>query len=417
MHYYITTLKRMTLCTVAALLLLATMQGTVWANGAGFMWAPATGIPYPVKQKDLTLDKEKVIFSNGKVDAQFWIRNPTTEDITVQMGFPVDVYNIPRDPAAAGHIPNVKLTIEGKNTAFTVHHPDKGPYHELYMWKMTFPANQTTHYRLQYPLETTYSESAASVESESFEYITHTGAYWGKPIGEAHFLYCDGLKEDLAQMKQIAKGSYHSVHWDDNGHAKKTSSIDIIPTPDSSIDSNCVEWTRTNWTPERGVDDIRITWNTSIILSNEPVDSSCSPICTPPVDETLAILARNRNKIALPNDQNILTDSIYSAFRKRLFHFIVTNAEAPSSEYLSYDNMLPHLLAEFDVNIYRYLRNRIMARHGHQFEDSQLRECFKGIEQSDVWTDVDKKNMAFIKKREKQAKARYRRERKKAGVE
>ena len=420
MHYYTRSWKRMALCAVAALLLLASMQGAVWANGAAFHPAPATGIPYPVEQPDLILDREEVIFRYDNVDAQFWIRNPTDTDITVYMGFPLGLRK-PGSQPYPGH--NLKilrtttqLTVEGTAVPFTVEYHAEGDYSEIYQWKMTFPAGKTTHYRLRYPLQHTVTMSDGIGDDTLFEYVTHTGAFWAKPIGRARFLYCNPVLENLPAMKQESDGSLGWHYWDEfDQYMHET--LEIRPRPFSfDKEMRCIEWTRTNWTPQKDVDDLQVKWSDHHAMKILSSEYEYMPCCSPSVASTLEILCQHGSEIGIPKNEVVLTEDGIAALHNQTYEYMASHGLGVPKYFYSYKDMPRHHDAEFDVHIYRYLRNRIMARRGHTFQDIQLRECFKGIEQSDAWTEVDKKNMVFIKKREKQAKARYRRELDKAGI-
>ncbi|QDG52337.1 hypothetical protein FIV42_16800 [Persicimonas caeni] len=70
--------------------------------------------------------------------------------------------------------------------------PSTDFYPLVYLWKATYPAGKTVHDVVTYP--TSYERDAAPVgdsSTDTFTYITATGANWAKPIGEARFEYCD----------------------------------------------------------------------------------------------------------------------------------------------------------------------------------------------------------------------------------
>ena len=60
----------------------------VFGNGAVWNEGFHGGVPGPIKQLELYLEREHVLI-NDRVVAIFWVKNPTTKDITTAMGFPL----------------------------------------------------------------------------------------------------------------------------------------------------------------------------------------------------------------------------------------------------------------------------------------------------------------------------------------
>lgn len=171
---------------VAVFAVQAAANGAAWNDGAD------VGVPGPQQQSALYLEKEHVVFDREKVVAKFWVRNPTNESRLIPMGFPVDYSAKDRNPEGITDYwkrfsPQVTVSVDGNTVPFDTTLPQMGEYPIVISWKMVFPAQSTTLFTVTYPMDHPWGAFDGSGENMDFLYITHTGASWARPIGEATF--------------------------------------------------------------------------------------------------------------------------------------------------------------------------------------------------------------------------------------
>lgn len=168
-----------------------------------------------------------------------------------------------------------------------------------------------------------------------------------------------------------------------------------------------VVWKRSNWTPRKGVDDIRISARYHY-FSNAP----CVDGCDGSEDRGYFSDWCGRSEYFSPAGQlgtHLQIDS------KRLdmndFDRILRAAALypPLDDDATRRNpvaeMPEHLRLRYKLWLLRYLRNYLFAIHGHRFRDPGLVECFAGVE--DVkrpFTAVENLNIEVIRKAEARLK-------------
>lgn len=79
------------------------------------------------------------------------------------------------------------------------------------------------------------------------------------------------------------------------------------------------------------------------------------------------------------------------------------DGESANGDYQNPFFILPeHLAADYRVALFRYLRNWISAKHGHEFKNPALKECFAGVvAKREPLTEIERKNIEFLQKIEK----------------
>ncbi len=441
-------------------LLVLTWTENVFANGAAGWEVDRTGTPGPIKQNDLILEREHVVFDKkdlsknegeSLVKARFWIRNPTSKDITVKMGFPVnrkgDMADMSGNWESKELLENFHLKINGKKTPTDSNVFKHGEYRIVHTWEMTFAADSVTQYAVEYPLIESGNQADVIGSSSTFEYITHTGSFWAQPIQKATFEYCsDRLFQRLSPDHKTP-----AYYW-----SEPTVQIELIlevrPTPDEfDRKRNCIVWNRENWTPKKDSDDIRVTvkawdYQQSIIMLGG--ECGINP-CLVSTDMTMKYLCNEFRGCIFFQQGNIekltsgfdmgsrlslsdrkLSNQVFDEIRNSVYdslHLSHNNEEGLLDDpeykisrlpaYKHYDEAPDHLKFLFEVHLLRYMRNYIAAQHGHEFEDPQLKKCFEGIPRKTEVSDVERHNLTFILQREKIVKEENEKAWKKIGLE
>lgn len=276
----------------------------VFANGAVWNYGSIPGTPGPIKSKDLVLLKEHVLFDDNpgigkktRVFAEFWVYNPTEKDIHVTMGFPLKYDEATLQSQSRGSFVDdfSKKFIVEINDVKATSKPlvdGAGQYTIVYTWEMTFPGMKTTKYTVEYPLTISLramdhggdeeSSRSGSEESRSFTYITHTGAYWAKPITNATFEYCSDHLVRL--MLRAPSGEISTEEKTRRENILEVSTVadgwSVKPRPyEINTDEGCVVWTRQNWTPRNPEDDIIVSTHHSSyteVLTDEQKNNKIS---------------------------------------------------------------------------------------------------------------------------------------------
>ena len=396
-----------TVCFSAILLIvpLSAMSNITQWDGA------AAGGPGPVVQSKLELQREKVLFDKGKVHATFWVRNPTSEKITITMGFPVKFFGLEADEKqnyTNDYTNKFLRSFEVRIGSVTVK-PEftkgkKGSYPYVYTWTMLFLPHSLIDFTVTYLMYPSHVGRPGAEDTRKFTYITHTGSNWAGPINTADLHFCD---QGLLKFIRTPPGEY----WAENGMITYGISWEVRPTPYSiNEETSCIEWHRTNWKPVKNVDDIIVNysftsgtdyrsggvepcWDGDCENVKEPknfdleaiMDNWCKAGDVTPFAETTSITQLNIN------------DSIFDGIE--------------SDAYFRYDpvfqtyNTLPeHLRTDYQLLLLRYLRNYIFARHGHKFKDERLGACFSGITQALTWNAAEKINVDWMLAKEKALK-------------
>jgi len=232
----------------------------VTANGSSWQWYPPSGTPGPVKAKGLLLEKEEVVFRDGRVVARFWVKNQTSTEIETSMGFPLSQRRVSKpawaasvDPrqemdAARRRLRSFSVEVNQQRVPWRLATSVAGDYPTVIAWTMRYPAGKVTQFTVRYPiLYSWYNRSELT-----FQYITHTGAYWARPIGQATLRFCD------RKLMSVYLDLPHGRVWIDGGWRYVTYRWDVAPR-DFTVDrkARCLVWQRRNWTPTRA-DDLHL---------------------------------------------------------------------------------------------------------------------------------------------------------------
>lgn len=438
---------RLLITVICFVAVFTALNKTASANGAVWNSGVKPGSPGPIKVNDLVLIEEYVLFdtSGKKVSAQFWIYNPTNKDIHVTMGFPLrlsaDSPNYQsREEYLAEFSRNFRVEVNDVTVSTKYILEESIRYPIVFTWDMTFPARKTTEYTVQYPL--TFSIDEADHElgsgrsgyqlSRSFTYISHTGAYWAKPIKLAKFEYCDkGLVE---LMQRAPTGEICTEKRDSSNDTSLVTTIldrwSVKPKPYKiDADKGCIVWTRKEWAPRISDDDIAVsTYHDDTASEDINKLSFCQLLAElnehpqprppkPPSIEKDAKLDDMFNKWCGVSGDSVkakhfgatekiteikLTAEIFYNMWERAFYY---PDGKPSPQFGSQYAELPaNIRAAFQVQLSRYLRNYIFAVHGHVFKDQHLAQCFQNISESSTTklSGAEKWNVDWLLDYEKQ---------------
>ena len=123
-----------------------------------------------------------------QVEATYTFENPTRADIPLQLGFPETHCDTTHHECTDdGRFKQLRTWVRGHEVRHTVSEakqvrPDIPAYDRVYLYDVTFKAQETLTIRHTY----TY-EGGASVEGVMIDYVTQTGSLWSGPIGLARF--------------------------------------------------------------------------------------------------------------------------------------------------------------------------------------------------------------------------------------
>lgn len=59
------------------------------------------------------------------------------------------------------------------------------------------------------------------------------------------------------------------------------------------------------------------------------------------------------------------------------------------------------------LEVLKYVRNYLAARHGHTFKDEGLAECYRNVKPKKNWSDAEKANLQLIQELEKTLSIEY----------
>jgi hypothetical protein len=395
-------------------LLQAMPAAYAYANGAVFHQGTESGSPMPVKQTELYLSKEHVVFKKDEVVAKFWVNNPSKNDISVRMGFPLkNGYGQKDDKERIDYFNSmtskIKVTSNNKTLKYEIKENDGEFYRLIIMWDMTFPPGDLTEFIVTYPKDSTWQSADGLGESFNFSYITNTGSYWARPIEDATFEYYD--KELIDFITTFPSGEW----WSDNDTLIDVT-YSISPQP-YTLDQKTgkIVWNRHNWVPKKNRDEInvKIGWKYKFEYEQREVDgagdwrSNLDRWCGQPEPTKEADSKQFAEVIGLETtkfDNKLFTIGLGN--KSKLYGGIYYQAEL----YGSTRGVLPaykHINIAFKLELLRYLRNYIAARHGHVFKDGNFADCFANIKQKKNWADTEKANLELIKQLETELSREY----------
>lgn len=432
------------------------LSHNAYSNGAAWNPGNISGTPGPIKQNDLILQKEYVIFDDspnkeeGTVTAEFWIYNPTNKEITVTMGFPLDYseratasgwpikeknserYTIksigiggegtgasPEEDERSKYIEDFKdkfdVSVDGNKVTATSSGKGTGVYNTVYTWDMTFPPMKTTQYTVKYPMTVSDKgqdhgegdSDGGSEGSHSFTYITHTGAYWAKPIGDATFEYCS--EKLIKFILSAPTGEISEVRETALTYDSHTEGWSIKPKPyDINNEKGCIVWRRQNWLPKKYDDDIQVsTYIKTIGYQKTPSvenevhqDALMKKWCGASVD---GIKNYHFGQDANVQERELSTKT-YNAIAKKAYTYPLFNDDKNFTK--EFHGLSVQTQTNYHLLLLRYLRNYIFAVHGHVFKDQKLAQCFQSVNKvtSQNLTAIEKKNIDWLSDYEKQMK-------------
>lgn len=379
------------------------------ANGA--VWNPGTvvGSLGPIKQSNLILSREHVIFYDDyyekkqRVHATFWIYNPTQRNIAATMGFPIDYSEaMAKWGEQSGKqyekyfAKEFRVSVDGEKVLAKSSKDYHGVYSLVFLWDMTFPAKKAVEMLVEYPLmASSKGEDGedSSFYKETFRYITHTGAYWAKPIQQATFEYCDEYFISTILESPSGKASkaedFEQTSWREETWWVKPKPYVV------NKENKCIVWKRSNWTPVKD-DDIEVgktirTYSTtaSPFLPSAYLERWCSGG---------EVSSYKQFGEIVDIRTTMFTEDYFNSIQKKAF-FFPDSAESSGSASVNVS-----LSMDIQTLLLRYLRNYIYAVHGHQFKDQQLAACFNNVKTDDNWTAVEKSNVDVILHLEKKLK-------------
>ncbi len=371
------------------------------ANGAA--WSPAipTGTPGPLQQTELFLEKEHVTIKEGKIEARFWVHNPSNKDITLLMGFPI--YAIYRKDDLGyqfiqGRIANddLKFRVTSNGSQLTTRsvvdfENTDNKYPIVYTWDITYPANKTVMFTVEYNYFPSESDDSLTIIRSIF-YVTHTGAFWAKPIKSAIFEYCNPEFADFIRHNNESLRS-----WIDNGDASLEVKLNLNPKPYSvDMNTNCIVWQRKNWKPVQKSDDLIIGYERrkKIFVGEDGYiwdgrDGFFRNMCS----------SSDRN-IPLGITLNLLTEKIDE---ERLEGALLNEIHRQSHTWDGHidkkdiNNIYPpHIMTDLQLLVLRYMRNYIYAAIGHEFEDNALAQCFEDVPRNKELSKIGRDNLKVI---------------------
>jgi hypothetical protein len=381
-----------------------------FANGAVFQRGSESGAPGPVKQTELYLQKEHVIFRDNEVVARFWVQNPADRDIPVTMGFPLyygpyfgqkdnNLNDEERIQFASKINSAVSITSQGKAFKLEMKEQEKGPYRLTFLWEMTYPAGKLTEFTVKYPMDRNWHSADGSGEHAEFVYITHTGASWARPIEEALFEYYD---DDFVKF---ITNYYPGPWWEDDKTQLEVHYV-VSPQPYAiDLEQGKIVWQRRNWTPRTNKDDIRVSLGWKYNVGAPGVDthtsdpSSFGLLCG---DEYPGDDGRAQHFAETTRLESVKYNR--QTFQDEIFH----KAYEYRKRYESNPAIAAHMELAEKLEVLKYVRNYLAARHGHTFKDEGLAECYRNVKPKKSWSDAEKANLQLIQELEKTLASEYR---------
>lgn len=390
------------------------------ANGAAFNPGVASAPPRPVQQSDLYLNKEEVLFKDGKVSATFWVKNPSSTDISTGMGFPLEYKKNGRNRNYYIEDLHKDFSVYVNGQLISAHLSNNldGDYPVIILWDMIYPANQETIFKVEYPMLPMSSgfddPGMGSSEEWRFEYITHTGAYWARPISSAVFKFCGRNQGIFSLAQKYPKGSYEE--WSEDGWDYENGSIKISPKPYKLDEATqCIVWERNDWKPQKGKDDIYVSVRHKSEGYKYPwgYSNNWQGYNTDPENYHYVLMEHwcggennknNKGHLSQKVDLNTnsFSESEFIELTKKSYKYLNGTEEECNGDYCDPFYSLPtHLKTDYQLYLLRYFRNSIVAKYGYQFKDENLRNCFDNITPVDgQLTQTEIQTIEAIKKKE-----------------
>jgi hypothetical protein len=174
----------------------------------------------------------------------------------------------------------------------------------------------------------------------------------------------------------------------------------------------CIIWKRQDWSPEEEEDDIVVSkeweledWqspkmgvndaysgdHTINLYSDLRLDNWCGKGERPFAEHDIKVTPRHFAKAILIDTEPLTDDS----FKKIIRWAYAYPQTAPVSAIKI--NAPPHIETDFELALLRYLRNYLYGLHGYSFQNEAHAACFSDLVTRKRWTQVEKKNLEFLK--------------------
>jgi hypothetical protein len=415
--------------TVLPLALLL-LEGKAEPNGAAWKWPMPPGTPGPVRRAGLVLEREDVEFRHGRGLARFWVRNNTERPVATAMGFPLAVANTRREnrrpPEAMAEDPTpeaaeaarlaIRVEVEGKAVPSFLKMSTVTEYPAVIGWKMTFAPRTRTAFSVSYPIRYGWFSGASTAPiprdggTVAFRYITHTGAYWAGPIGEATLRFCDEkliklyLEVPAGREWEHAGWTYGEVRWK------------VGPSP-FALDrqAGCLVWERKAWTPARGKDDleVRVEWSPpqgDLPEEGRLFDRWCGLYATVPGEgeneskrpDALYREVKRQLGAEMKVDLRALDAAGFEKIERAAWARLRQNRRTLTLEEAPF-----HFRAMVRQRLLEYLRNYPYGVRDHAFKIERLRSCFSTVKGSrkGPLTSVERANLRFVTEEEARTSA------------
>jgi hypothetical protein len=406
-------------------------------NGSSWVWHSPSGVPRPVKASGLVLEKEEVLFRDGRAEASFWVRNRTSAAIETSMGFPLSQlrYDRPEWAQNLGHegaledarrrLGSFAVEVDGKRVPWRLATKVAGDYPTVIAWSGRYAPGRVTRFTVRYPILYSWFNDW----DVAFMYITHTGAFWDGPVGEATFRFCD------QKVMRFFLEVPHGRVWTQGGWSVVEYRWDVHP-PGFVIDrkARCLVWRRRAWKPERK-DDLYVA------LGSKPFDASDGTEFLPDEKKLLDIWcahyapdlhaglgwpflhpAKVQLAAELRLDRRLLDEKLLARVEETAWaRLVYANDMGPKLA-----NTPPHIRLLVKQKLLEYLRTYPLGIRGKarlepgtitfQQDDAKvehkLPECFSKVRSSrrGPLTTVESRNIAFLRTEEARVAAQLKAE-------
>jgi hypothetical protein len=249
-------------------------------------------------------------------------------------------------------------------------------------------------------MDRTWGSADGLGENSAFVYITHTGATWARPIEEALFEYYD---RDFVKFVT----SYFPGLWWENEQTQLDVRHVISPQPYAlDLEEGKIVWQRTNWVPRTVKDDIRVSLDWKYRVGAPGVDTHTSD------PSSFELLCGMQNETAdlekIPHfGEAIRIDTVKydkTAFERTIYQEAGKYQERSGK----YPAIAAHMALAEKLEVLKYLRNYLSARHGHVFKKDELSGCYRDVKVKKSWSPAEKENLALIQELEKPLAREYR---------
>ena len=397
--------------------LLWLIEKPIYANGAVATSGAFGSVPGPIVKTPLVLQKEIVIIGNETVEGQYCVYNPTDDPIHVTIGFPVASLISENATPDAQKYENLyisevvlpKFVAKVGDTSFPVRRATElqsidNPL--VFAWDMSFPPRVVTQLSFNYPMIPEMYAGDNDGERISYEYITHTGSYWAAPIGEATIIL------RVSRIVNLIRSYSPGYYWAAPGYARIEVEWSLSPLPyEFSGDGNAIVWHRRNWSPQKGIDDIKV----SAGYYDRPISDSSHL-----AGDDLEAYPTGRDLQELPQiwcgqqldppmpplaeQMSICDHEIDAAYFRRFleqayqYWFLTQTLGEP----VLVDHLPLHIQADFSLQVLNYLHECVLLCHGDRMDAQGTAQCLPASAHPRPWSKTDKRSLAFLAKRKKE---------------